>query len=143
MKKRECYIYEIELLSFSYPEASFRAIVSPWTYIRSLAYDLWEELRTGGYITVLTRLGIWNLSLQEAQNLKNFDKDKFLDVKKIFIWKEFIELDEKIISKLSNWISVSWKFEFKIWEELFVFDWKKISNIVIYDGKILIPKKNL
>jgi tRNA U55 pseudouridine synthase TruB len=29
MKKRECYIYEIELLSFSYPEASFRAIVSP------------------------------------------------------------------------------------------------------------------
>jgi tRNA U55 pseudouridine synthase TruB len=40
MQKRPCEIYEIKLLDYKYPTASFKALVSSGTYIRSIANDL-------------------------------------------------------------------------------------------------------
>jgi tRNA pseudouridine55 synthase len=40
MKSREVEIFDIEILSYNYPEVFLRARVSSGTYIRSIAYDL-------------------------------------------------------------------------------------------------------
>jgi tRNA U55 pseudouridine synthase TruB len=40
MKKRKATIFDIEILSFSYPSVTIRAKVSAGTYIRSIAFDL-------------------------------------------------------------------------------------------------------
>jgi hypothetical protein len=61
----------------------------------------------------------------------------------LFKYKKFISLKPEVLSKIDNWMNVTGDFGFDIWEELFVFDWKSVSNIVEYDGKILIPKKKL
>jgi tRNA U55 pseudouridine synthase TruB len=40
MKIRQATIFEIEVLSYNYPELKVRARVSAGTYIRSIAFDL-------------------------------------------------------------------------------------------------------
>jgi tRNA pseudouridine55 synthase len=44
MKKRKATIFEIEILSYNYPEVTIRAKVSAGTYVRSIAFDLGELL---------------------------------------------------------------------------------------------------
>ncbi len=83
MKSREVTIKNIELLDFKYPEASFRATVTAWTYIRSIAFDLWELLWTWGYVTKLRRTQIWALDISLWQTLDDFDETKSLDDKRI------------------------------------------------------------
>jgi len=40
MKKRKATIYNIEILSYTYPDISLKISVSAGTYIRSIAADL-------------------------------------------------------------------------------------------------------
>ena len=35
------------------------------------------------------------------------------------------------------------KKDYKIGEEMFVFDWKNVTNIVVYDWVFLIPKRKI
>lgn len=143
MKERTCFIYEIELLSYFYPCAKFRAKVSAWTYIRTIAYDLWNFFGTWAYVTELRRTKVWNLDLGSSQTLENFDKDKFFDLKLLFKNKNFIELDLEVLNELNLWKKVEIKKDYKIGEEMFVFDWKNVTNIVVYDWVFLIPKRKI
>lgn len=143
MKKRTCFIYEIELLSFSYPTAKIRAKVSAWTYIRTIAFDLWNILWTGWYVINLRRTKIWNLDLSYSQKLEDFEKNNFLDLKTLFKNNNFIELDLDSIKELDLWRKIISKTTHNIWEELFIFDWKNVTNIVVYDWVFLIPKRKI
>jgi len=143
MKKRKCFVYEIELLSFNYPTAKIRAIVSAWTYIRSIAFDLWNIIWTSWYVISLRRTKIWALDLFLSQSLENFDKNNFLDIKKLFSNKNFIELDIEDINEINLWRKALSKKDYNIWEDLFVFDWKQVTNIVTYDWVFLIPKRKV
>jgi tRNA U55 pseudouridine synthase TruB len=136
-------IFKIELLDFSYPTAFIKATVSAGTYIRSIAFDLWKLLWTGWYITKLRRIKIGSLDINLWQSLDYFDESKFLDIKELFKKKQFISLDYKILEKINNWLKVSWKFDFKIWEDLFIYSNNEITNIVEYDGESLIPKRKI
>lgn len=143
MKSRKVIIFKIELLDFSYPTAFIKATVSAGTYIRSIAFDLWKLLWTGWYITKLRRIKIGSLDINLWQSLDYFDESKFLDIKELFKKKQFISLDYKILEKINNWLKVSWKFDFKIWEDLFIYSNNEITNIVEYDGESLIPKRRI
>lgn len=143
MKSREITINKIELLEYKYPEASFRASVTAWTYIRSIAFDLWELLWTGWYITKLRRTKIWALDINLWQSLDDFDETKFLDIKELFKNKEFISLDEKTLEKINHWLKVEGKFDYKVWEDLFVYVDNKVTNIIQYDWTILSPKRRI
>jgi tRNA U55 pseudouridine synthase TruB len=75
--------------------------VSAWTYIRSIANDLWEILWTGGYITFLRRIKIANLDIKNANNLdETLEK---LDIKKLFWEEKFIELNNEELSEIKAW----------------------------------------
>lgn len=143
LKSRKCNIFELKLLDFSYPKAKIKAKVSAGTYVRSIANDLWECFWSGAYVTKLRRLSVWDLDISLAQDLENFDKNKKLDLKKIFKNKQFTNFWENILEKINNWLKVYWKFDFKKDEEIFIYDWKKIKNIIFYDGEKLIPKRKI
>lgn len=143
MKTREITIFNIEILDYSYPSLSLKAEVSAGTYIRSIASDLWSILWTWWYITKLRRTKIWSLDISLAQTLDNFDSTKNLDIKELFKNKEFIQLDTNVLEKINNWLKVSWNFDFKIWEDLFVYSNNEVTNIVEYDWKILSAKRKI
>lgn len=143
MKSREANILKIELLDYNYPEASFRTTVSAWTYIRSIAFDLWGLLWTWWYVTKLRRTKIWDLDITMWQGLDNFDDTKELSVKELFKNKDFIKLDKDILEKINNWLQVKWDFDYKNRQDLFVTDWKNVTNIVEYDWKTLKAKRKI
>ena len=57
----EVTVHSLELLDYAPPMLSFRAEVSPGTYIRALGRDLGERLGTGAHVTALRRerIGPW------------------------------------------------------------------------------------
>ncbi len=62
-------IYNIEILSYTYPELKIRVHCSSGTYIRTLAEDIGETLGTGAYLTALRRLKIGNYDITNAEKL--------------------------------------------------------------------------
>lgn len=143
MKAREVTIKDIELLDFSYPSATIRAVVSAWTYIRSIAYDLWDMLWTWWYVTKLRRTKIGSLDISFGQNLDEFDATKSFDIKELFKKKSFITLPNDVLQKINNWLIVEQKFDLEIWVDLFVYDWENITNIVEYDWEKLFAKRKI
>lgn len=135
MKSREVEIFSIEVLWFNYPELTLKAEVSAWTYIRSIAMDLWEIIWTGWYITKLRRTKIWNLYLSNSNNLDNFEESNTVNIEKLFSHMKFITLKDDILSRINNWllVRIEWENNFIIWEDMFVFDWENITNIVRFD----------
>lgn len=67
---RAVTIYDIELNSYSYPELNVTTKVSSGTYIRSLAKDIGESLKTGAYCADLRRIKIGNYDVKDAQSLE-------------------------------------------------------------------------
>jgi tRNA pseudouridine55 synthase len=69
MDPRPVTISEFEVVKFENPEVHFRIICSKGTYIRSLARDLGEILKTGAYMSSLTRTRIGEYKLEDAFEL--------------------------------------------------------------------------
>lgn len=143
IKSREVFISDIEILEYTYPSISLKATVSAGTYIRSIASELWEIIWTGWYITKLRRTKIGDLDISFWQDLDNFDKKQSLDIKEIFKNKNFISLDEQTLKKINNWLVVNEKFDFPVWEDLFVISDNNITNIVYYDWSNLKAKRKI
>jgi tRNA pseudouridine55 synthase len=59
----EVTVFSLELLEYAPPMLSFRAVVSPGTYIRALGRDLGERLGMGAHLTALRReqIGPWRV----------------------------------------------------------------------------------
>lgn len=66
IEARKVTVYDIEHLSYTYPEVSFTAKVSSGTYIRSLAEDIGQALGTGAYMSGLRRTEVGIFSVQDA-----------------------------------------------------------------------------
>lgn len=67
---REVIIHSIEINSYLYPELKLTTKVSSGTYIRSLASDIGETLKTGAYCTDLRRIKIGNYDVMDARSLE-------------------------------------------------------------------------
>ena len=142
LKSREVEIFSIEILGYNYPEIFLRAKVSAWTYIRSIANDLWEFLWTWWYITYLRRIEIWSLDLSLSQTLDNFDKQKYLDVDKLFWNYNTLIVSLEDLQRINNWLrieNISW-FKDGIY---FIKDDNFITNIVEVSWNELIPKRKI
>lgn len=69
---RQVTIYEIEILSYEWPELKIRCHVSSGTYIRTLGEDIGEKLGVGGYLTQLRRIKIDKYDVKDAMTLEEF-----------------------------------------------------------------------
>lgn len=134
---REQEILKIDIIFFEYPKLSLKAKVSAWTYIRSIAADLWNIIWSWWYVSKLRRTKIWNFDVKYAFLIDDIKIENNLDVKNIFDRELFINLDDKILKKINNWLVIKQKFDFKQNVDLFVYDGKNITNIVRYNWKIL------
>lgn len=77
-KPRNVVIEELKLVEVTndqYPLAVLKVRCSSGTYIRSLAYDLGEELGTGAFLEELVRTKIGKYSLENAIDAKSMTKE--------------------------------------------------------------------
>jgi tRNA pseudouridine55 synthase len=72
IKSKTLEVKEIELLSFALPKVKLRIVCGKGTYIRALARDIGEELRSGAYLTGLRRTRVGDYDLTQAINLADF-----------------------------------------------------------------------
>ncbi len=72
---RQIEIKEIEILKYDYPELELKVITGSGAYIRSLARDIGEELKTGGYIKSLKRTRVGDYNLKDALPLEQFERE--------------------------------------------------------------------
>ena len=143
MRSRKITIFEIEVLDYNYPSLKLRAKVSAWTYVRSIAHDLWEIFWTGWYISKLRRTKIGVLDIKDSQSLYSFDETKTLDIRELFSQIPFIKIDDELLKKMNFWLKVAWEFDYEISKDLFVEREGKVTNILEYDGKIISPKRKI
>jgi len=66
-------IYEAELLNYTAPHAKIRVKCSKGTYIRSIARDMGLDLKSGGYLTELTRTQNGGYYIENGLNIDNID----------------------------------------------------------------------
>ncbi len=143
MKIRNTTIFEIEVLEFSYPQVTIRAKVAAGTYIRSIAFDLWEIVGSGWYVSFLRRTKIDELKVEDAQNLDEFDETKYFDDRKLFWNEKFITLPDYVLAKLNNGLPVNYpEFDKADWE-YFVENQEGVTNIVSYQSPILKAKRKI
>ena len=71
---RTIEIRSIEILSYTYPILDTRIICSSGTYIRSLAYDIGQELGCGGYVEELVRTRIGDFRIEDTLQLSDIAK---------------------------------------------------------------------
>jgi len=69
MPERQVTIYSLDVMDYSYPELKIRVNVSSGTYIRTLAQDIGEELKTGAYCNQLRRISIVDWTIHQARLL--------------------------------------------------------------------------
>ncbi|TVP57638.1 MAG: tRNA pseudouridine(55) synthase TruB [Gemmatimonadales bacterium] len=67
-------IHELELLSWSPPDVSFRVRCSTGTYVRAIARDLGEALGVGGHLTRLRRTGIGAFDVRDAIAVEDMER---------------------------------------------------------------------
>lgn len=62
-------IKEIEILEYEWPLLRLRVLTGPGVYIRSLARELGEELKTGGYVKELIRTRVGEYSIEDCLSI--------------------------------------------------------------------------
>ncbi len=74
LKTATIEIKEIEVLEINIPYITLRIVSSKGTYIRAIARDLGQALKTGAYLTELKRTKIGKFTLDEAITVEQFQK---------------------------------------------------------------------
>lgn len=75
LKPRKVKIYEIKILDYNWPKLTVEVTCSSGTYIRSLANDIGEKLKVGGYLSELKRTKINEFTLDQALTFEDIEKD--------------------------------------------------------------------
>ncbi len=65
-------IQVFDIVSKNENELNFRVVCSKGTYIRSLAHDIGQILKVGGYLTSLRRTRSGHFKVEDAQNVENW-----------------------------------------------------------------------
>ena len=140
-KEREIEIYDIELLSFSNDEISFRVSCSKGTYIRTLGEQISEELNTYGHLISLTRTKGGNFKVEDAYKLDELDNFKLIDTIEALSHFKKLKLNDEMIQRVKN----GHKLKFNIEEDEVLIVDKDNIIIAIYekDGIIYKSKRGL
>jgi len=74
IEPKKVVIHRLTIEKYNYPLLTVRAEVGSGVYIRSLARDLGEKLKTGAYLTSLVRTRVGEYSVDDAFTLEQFSK---------------------------------------------------------------------
>jgi tRNA pseudouridine55 synthase len=76
-------VHSLDLVSWEPPLLTFRVVVSPGTYVRSLARDLGERLGTGAHLVALRREAIGGLEVSRAVPVDEIAPDRLLSLRSV------------------------------------------------------------
>lgn len=74
MKPRRIFIEKIKIINYSFPHLKLDISCGTGTYIRSLAHDLGQELKTGGYLADLLRLRVGEFTKEQVLTIDEVAK---------------------------------------------------------------------
>lgn len=77
LEARDIEITEIDIMQYKYPKLILNVTVSAGTYIRSLARDIGEKLKTGAYLSNLRRTKVGNFDISDAVLLEDMNTDNW------------------------------------------------------------------
>lgn len=66
LEPRRVEIKEIEILKYEWPYLKLRVVTGPGVYIRALARDIGQALKTGGYLADLERTRVGDFTLDQT-----------------------------------------------------------------------------
>ena len=66
LEPRQILIKEIKILKYQWPYLKLRVVTGPGVYIRALARDIGQRLKTGAYLTELERIRVGNFTKDES-----------------------------------------------------------------------------
>ena len=75
LKARDIRIDAIRIISWQWPLLKVRIDCGRGTYVRAIARDLGEALKTGGYLTELRRTRIGSFDIDQAVTLERLEKE--------------------------------------------------------------------
>lgn len=73
LKSKTLVIDELELLAYDMPYIKIRVVCSKGTYIRALARDIGQALRSGAHLTELTRTRVGEVTLDQCMSPEEID----------------------------------------------------------------------
>lgn len=68
---RKALIKDIEVISYQYPFLEIKVTTGPGVYIRSLARDIGQKLKTGAYLAELERIRVGEFTKDNVTSLKD------------------------------------------------------------------------
>lgn len=74
LKPKILMIDEIELLECKLPEIKIRVVCSKGTYIRALARDIGQAMKSGAHLTALVRTRIGDITVDRCLKFESFEK---------------------------------------------------------------------
>ena len=72
IKERMVHISKFEIINVEMPKVCVKIVCSKGTYIRSLAHTFGKKLKSGAYLSKLTRTRIGNFELTQAADIQDF-----------------------------------------------------------------------
>ncbi len=66
----EIEIFQIKIISYTWPRLEFEVSCSSGTYIRTIAHDIGEKLNVGGYLEALKRTAIGPYNIKDAHTIE-------------------------------------------------------------------------
>ncbi|EKD65930.1 MAG: hypothetical protein ACD_49C00074G0007 [uncultured bacterium (gcode 4)] len=138
--ERTVEIFDYKLLDYNFPTISLQMTVSAWTYIRTIAEDIWKELWLNAYTIALHRSKIWELDESKSVEIENLKETDSIPYSHLFQDFKEIILDPENISKISSWIILENKFSLIEWGKYFIKNenWEYISLIEVKNNKLVI-----
>lgn len=143
MKSRTTQIFSYQIIEFTYPKFIVELEVQAWTYIRSIAHDLWQILWCGGYISELRRTKVGSLDISRATTLEDLGMDSSLDAQEVFGEKIHIFHDKEIYQRLSYWQRIRWEFPFPENTDILLSDGELIRYAIEHKDAVLHPRKKI
>lgn len=99
---REVEITECDIVAYAYPNLTLRVACSSGTYIRSLAHDLGQVLRCGGYLAGLKRTQVGEWSVQDAVALDDVQWVHVVPLKDILAARPQVQLTPQQMTDIRN-----------------------------------------
>ena len=74
IKPREVEIKEIKIIKYKWPILKIKVVCGPGVYIRSLANDVGQKLKTGGYLLSLERTRVGDFKKEDSVTIEKFSQ---------------------------------------------------------------------
>ncbi|EKE26931.1 MAG: tRNA pseudouridine synthase B [uncultured bacterium (gcode 4)] len=142
---RTIEIFEYTLLDFNFPSVTISMTVSAWTYIRTIAEDIWKKFWLNAYTINLHRSKISNLDESmsfKLADIRNHEEMKKFELSYDYLFSDFWEiiLKDNEITKILKWYILKNEYWLNEWQKYFIKDerWDYVSLVEVKNNELVI-----